>query len=185
MRAFMGVSFPIKFALPLILALSVRPFDLMGSSNRPLLLTEAIVSRAMFGTVYGLFPEGLAVLEHVSGRDLLGIGDCRISAVRALGPDGRLLVGTARRHNGTVTPHVWGVSPEGRRVDLSCPACPIVATQAALTIEDYTVTNVQILAPDVPGLAMNIRYLRAALPVEKVRALLGLSTPQEIPGGEV
>lgn len=174
MRGFMGVSFPLRFGLLALVLLTFRPFALFGSQNLAILLPEAIVARTTFATAFHFLPELPAAVEHLTGRDLPGNGDCRIANVRALGPDGRLIIGLARNATGTTMPHVWGESVAGERVDLSCQTCRTMAIHAALVISDYTINKVEVFNEDVPGLPQNIRYLKAALTVEKVRAALGL-----------
>lgn len=172
MRGFLGVSFPLRFFFLALSLLTFRPFALLGSTSLPVLLPEALVARTAFGTVFHFLPELPAVVEHVTGRDLPGNGDCRIANVRALGGDGYLLIGLARNAGGQMMPHVWGETPQGDRVDVSCQTCSTVAVHAILAIEDYSAAKVQVYK-HVPGLDQNIRYLKVALTVQKVRSLLG------------
>lgn len=177
MRGFLGVSFPLRFGLLALALLTFRPFALAGSSHLALLLPEALIARTTFATAFHFLPELPAVVEHVTGRDLPGNGDCRIANVRALGGDGYLLIGLARNAAGTVMPHVWGETPQGDRVDVSCRTCRTVAVHAILAITDYHASKVAIYK-QVPGLDQNIRYLNMALTVEKVRSFLGMTSPQ-------
>lgn len=175
MRLFVGLGFPVRLSVLAFALLAFRPFDLMGyRDHRALLLTEGIVSRLIFGAAFHFLPELPAAVEHLTGRDLPGNGDCRIANVRALGPDGRLLIGLARNATGTTMPHVWGESVAGERVDRSCQTCRTMAIHAVLGISDRTINKVEVFNKDIPGLPQNIRYLKAALAVEKVRAALGL-----------
>lgn len=177
MRGFLGISFPLRFGLLALALLTFRPFAFTGSTNLALLLPEALVARTAFATAFHFLPELPAMVEHVTGRDLPGNGDCRIANVRALGGDGYLLIGLARNAGGQMMPHVWGESPQGDRVDVSCKTCRTVAVHAILAITDYSAAKVQVYK-HVPGLDQNIRYLKMALTVEKVRALLGSTSPQ-------
>lgn len=118
-------------------------------------------------------PELPAVIEHLTVRDLPGTGDCRIVNVRTLGGNGRLIIGSARRPNGTSTPHVWGKSPAGERVDVACPTCTLEAVHAILTVSDYTITNVEVVADGPPGLPENTRYLKMAVAIRDLQATLG------------
>lgn len=159
----------LRMIMFLLLTLAFRPFALLGVQSLPLRAVEAYASISAFGSLYAASPEAVAVLEHVFNRDMPGIGDCRVKNVRALGPDGQLVIGLAERADGKILRHVWGVSPTGERVDESCRSCRTKEIHAVITIANYSEVDRQIYLDDA-ATANNLRYLTGALATQRVMA---------------
>lgn len=65
--------------------LALRPFPrTTAPAATPFLAAETLAAQSVFGSLFFVAPQGLAVREHLTGRELLA-GRCRIDNLRALG----------------------------------------------------------------------------------------------------
>jgi hypothetical protein len=155
--------------------LAFRPFPrTTAPAATPFLAAETLAAQSVFGALVFLAPQGLAVLEHLTGRELLATGRCRIDNLRALGGSGRILIGEVLTRTGTRLRHTWGESQAGGRIDVTCPSCQVAAVHARLAVADFRILETDLLQDDRPT-QQNLRYIRAALAIQQLQQRAGTS----------
>lgn len=70
----------------LLLVLAVRPFSWVADpAATRVCAAEIFLTRRLFGTLFTIAPDGLAVLEHLTDLERLATSRCRIDNLQALG----------------------------------------------------------------------------------------------------
>ena len=130
----------------------------------------------MFGAeiMYRHAPGMLALIEHTIN---FPPNTCRIVNIKELKGTGTVMWGVIRNNNtGATIEHVWGIDNNGNNIDLTCSdiVCSKTGVCAAITVKDYNIIGMTMLASECP-LAMSnlkydslIRYIDFALATNKV-----------------
>lgn len=115
-------------------------------------------------------PEFLAEKEYTSNFTLNG-GDCLLRNVKALKGNGFLIIGRFfDPQESRVVRHVTGYRCSSgmescEDVDMTCRGCSLEEPEAVIAINDYRVSEIQLLMADRP-VARNVRYIQKVLEIE-------------------
>ena len=124
--------------------------------------------------MYRHMPSALAVIEHTTN---FPPNTCRILNIKELKGTGTVMWGVIRNNNtGATIEHVWGIDNNGNNIDLTCSdiVCSKTGVCAAITVKDYNIIGMTMLASECPLVMSNlkydslIRYIDFALATNKV-----------------
>ena len=118
------------------------------------------VNRAL----YLITPEVIAIIEYVTGKDMLFSGDCRI---KNLTENGYIYVGTTQNSKNLRQNlrHLRSTTPAGT-VENTCPECVFISYDLILRVQDGKIEP--ILPPQSDMAIKDMRYIRTALLVRKL-----------------
>lgn len=155
----------------MVLSALLRPGTALAPQSEYAQRIELPASISVWGVLYGVMPEAIAVPEVLLGRSLLPVsGECRF---KNLVTSGTIYLGTATAagNTGRKQAHLWARDQAGELIDRTCLDCRRVV-EVQVSVIDNQIVSIN------PGSSMNsvnrrgLRYLKAALATRRVMTSL-------------